>query len=63
MFQNKLLKKLFSEEDAKLVVPSNVRVKVSAQKPVLSTPRQNKKTVLFSGRKMLIPMSVSIFHK
>ncbi|XP_076760746.1 dilute class unconventional myosin isoform X2 [Xylocopa sonorina] len=42
---NKLLKKLFSEEDPKLVVPSNVRVKVSAQKPVLSTPKQNKKTV------------------
>lgn len=45
LFQNKLLKKLFSEEDPKLVVPSNVRVKVSAQKPVLSTPKQNKKTV------------------
>lgn len=45
-FQNKLLKKLFSEEDPKLVVP-NVRVKVSAQKPVLSTPKQNKKTVSF----------------
>ncbi|XP_026669743.1 unconventional myosin-Va isoform X2 [Ceratina calcarata] len=42
---NKLLKKLFSEEDPKLVVPPNVRVKVSAQKPVLSTPKQNKKTV------------------
>ncbi|XP_017766826.1 PREDICTED: unconventional myosin-Va isoform X4 [Eufriesea mexicana] len=42
---NKLLKKLFSEEDPKLMVPSNVRVKVSAQKPVLSTPKQNKKTV------------------
>ncbi|XP_043795011.1 unconventional myosin-Va isoform X1 [Apis laboriosa] len=41
---NKLLKKLFSDEDPKLVVP-NVRVKVSAQKPVLSTPKQNKKTV------------------
>ncbi|XP_076679324.1 dilute class unconventional myosin isoform X6 [Andrena cerasifolii] len=42
---NKLLKKLFSEEDPKLLVPSNVRVKVSAQKPVLSSPKQNKKTV------------------
>ncbi|CAK9812577.1 Unconventional myosin-Va [Anthophora plagiata] len=42
---NKLLKKLFSEEDPKLVVPPNVRVKVSAQKPVISTPKQNKKTV------------------
>ncbi|XP_043526120.1 unconventional myosin-Va isoform X2 [Frieseomelitta varia] len=42
---NKLLKKLFSEEDPKLMVPPNVRVKVSAQKPVLSTPKQNKKTV------------------
>lgn len=42
---NKLLKKLFSEEDPKLVVPPNVRVKVSAQRPVLSTPKQNKKTV------------------
>ncbi|XP_076683864.1 unconventional myosin-Va-like isoform X2 [Andrena cerasifolii] len=42
---NKLLKKLFSEEDPKLLVPSNVRRKVSAQKPVLSTPKQNRKTV------------------
>ncbi|KAK2576101.1 hypothetical protein KPH14_007435 [Odynerus spinipes] len=41
---NKLLKKLFSDEDPKLVVP-NVRVKVSAQKPVMATPKQNKKTV------------------
>ncbi|XP_076683865.1 unconventional myosin-Va-like isoform X3 [Andrena cerasifolii] len=43
---NKLLKKLFSEEDPKLLVPSNVRRKVSAQKPVLSTPKQNRKTVI-----------------
>ncbi|XP_076648342.1 dilute class unconventional myosin isoform X2 [Halictus rubicundus] len=42
---NKLLKKLLSEEDPKLSVPPNVRVKVSAQKPLLSTPKQNKKTV------------------
>ncbi|XP_014602848.1 PREDICTED: unconventional myosin-Va isoform X1 [Polistes canadensis] len=40
---NKLLKKLFCDEDPKLVVP-NTRVKVSAQKPVI-TPKQNKKTV------------------
>ncbi|KAF7384169.1 hypothetical protein HZH66_012419 [Vespula vulgaris] len=40
---SKLLKKLFCDEDPKLVVP-NVRVKVSAQKPVI-TPKQNKKTV------------------
>ncbi|XP_024227627.1 unconventional myosin-Va isoform X2 [Bombus impatiens] len=42
---NKLLKKLFSEEDPKLMVPSNVRLKVSAQKPALNSPKQNKKTV------------------
>ncbi|XP_076285323.1 dilute class unconventional myosin isoform X2 [Lasioglossum baleicum] len=42
---NKLLKKLLSEEDPKLSVPSNVRVKVSAQKPAPATPKQNKKTV------------------
>ncbi|XP_043264989.1 unconventional myosin-Va isoform X1 [Colletes gigas] len=42
---NKLLKKLFSEEDPKLAVPTNVRVKISAQKPLLNTPKQNKKTV------------------
>lgn len=42
---NKLLKKLFSDEDPKLMVPPNVRVKVSAQKPVISSPKQNKKTV------------------
>lgn len=40
---------MFSEEDPKLVVP-NVRVKVSAQKPVLSTPKQNKKTVSLKTR-------------
>ncbi|XP_076241544.1 dilute class unconventional myosin isoform X2 [Calliopsis andreniformis] len=44
--QNKLLKKLFSDEDPKLgVPPPNVRIKVSAQKPVSNTPKQNKKTV------------------
>ncbi|XP_033218735.1 unconventional myosin-Va isoform X2 [Belonocnema kinseyi] len=43
--QNKLLKKLFSEEDPKLAVP-NVRVKVSAQKTSTpGAPKQNKKTV------------------
>ncbi|XP_076169169.1 dilute class unconventional myosin isoform X2 [Ptiloglossa arizonensis] len=42
---NKLLKKLFSEEDPKLAVPSNVRVKIFAQKPLVNTPKQNKKTV------------------
>ncbi|XP_034177931.2 dilute class unconventional myosin isoform X2 [Osmia lignaria lignaria] len=42
---NKLLKKLFSDEDPKLMVPPNVRVKISAQKPAPSTPKQNKKTV------------------
>ncbi|XP_015428617.1 PREDICTED: unconventional myosin-Va [Dufourea novaeangliae] len=42
---NKLLKKLLSEEDPKLMVPPNVRVKVSAQKPMSVTPKQNKKTV------------------
>lgn len=52
-FQNKLLKKLFSDEDPKLVVP-NVRVKVSAQKPVLSTPKQNKKTVSLTRREIEI---------
>lgn len=46
LFQNKLLKKLFSEEDPKLMVPSNVRLKVSAQKPALNSPKQNKKTVI-----------------
>lgn len=44
-FQNKLLKKLLSEEDPKLSVPSNARVKVSAYKPIAPTPKQNKKTV------------------
>ncbi|XP_031836007.1 dilute class unconventional myosin isoform X3 [Nomia melanderi] len=43
--ENKLLKKLLSEEDPKLSVPSNVRVKVSAHKPMPPTPKQNKKTV------------------
>ncbi|XP_066588224.1 unconventional myosin-Va isoform X2 [Prorops nasuta] len=42
--ENKLLKKLFREEETKLVVP-NARIKVSAQKPVQSNPKQNKKTV------------------
>lgn len=43
--QNKLLKKLFSEEDPKLTVP-NARIKVSAQKPISSSaPKQHKKTV------------------
>ena len=42
--RNKLLKKLFSEEDPKLLVPWNVKRKVSAQKPVLNTLKQNKKT-------------------
>ncbi|XP_015519328.2 unconventional myosin-Va isoform X1 [Neodiprion lecontei] len=42
---NKLLKKLFSgADDQKLGVP-NVRVKISAQKPNINTPKQNKKTV------------------
>ncbi|XP_015604628.1 unconventional myosin-Va isoform X2 [Cephus cinctus] len=41
---NKLLKKLFCGEDPKLTVP-NVRVKISAQKPLINTPKQNKKTV------------------
>ncbi|XP_043471363.1 unconventional myosin-Va isoform X2 [Leptopilina heterotoma] len=43
--QNKLLKKLFSEEDPKLTVP-NARIKVSAQKTSSSSaPKQHKKTV------------------
>lgn len=43
--KNKLLKKLFSDEDPKLLVP-HVRLKVSAQKSTpSSTPKQNKKTV------------------
>lgn len=41
------MKKLFSEEDPKLAVPSNVRVKIFAQKPLVNTPKQNKKTVNF----------------
>ncbi|KAG7189228.1 hypothetical protein KM043_008789 [Ampulex compressa] len=42
--ENKLLKKLFCDEDPKLAVP-NVRVKISTQKSVTSAPKQNKKTV------------------
>ncbi|XP_076377233.1 dilute class unconventional myosin isoform X3 [Megalopta genalis] len=42
---NKILKKLFSDEDPKLSVPSNIRLKISAQKPAPVTPKQNKKTV------------------
>lgn len=44
--ENKLLKKLFSDEDPKLAVP-HVRVKVSTQKsaPINTSNKQNKKTV------------------
>ncbi|XP_018338220.1 PREDICTED: unconventional myosin-Va isoform X2 [Trachymyrmex septentrionalis] len=44
--ENKLLRRLFSEEDPKLAVP-HTRVKVSAQKNVLinAANKQNKKTV------------------
>ncbi|XP_012285595.1 unconventional myosin-Va isoform X2 [Orussus abietinus] len=41
---NKLLKRLFCDEDPKLAVP-NARVKISAQKSTPSAPKQNKKTV------------------
>ncbi|XP_043283609.1 unconventional myosin-Va isoform X3 [Venturia canescens] len=41
---NKLLKKLFCDEDPKLAVP-NAKIKISAQKPTINTPKQNKKTV------------------
>ena len=44
LLQNKLLKKIFCDEDPKLVVP-NVKIKISAQKPTTNTPKQNKKTV------------------
>ncbi|XP_008202902.1 unconventional myosin-Va isoform X2 [Nasonia vitripennis] len=45
--QNGLLKKLFSDEDPKLSVPSNTRVKVSAHKQSTAAPAptKNKKTV------------------
>ncbi|KAG5333500.1 MYO5B protein, partial [Acromyrmex charruanus] len=44
--ENKLLRRLFSEEDPKLAVP-HTRVKVSAQKNILTNAanKQNKKTV------------------
>jgi len=44
--ENKLLRRLFSEEDPKLAVP-HIRVKVSTQKNVLTNAanKQNKKTV------------------
>ncbi|XP_018394094.1 PREDICTED: unconventional myosin-Va isoform X2 [Cyphomyrmex costatus] len=44
--ENKLLRRLFSEEDPKLAVP-HTRVKVSTQKnvPMNATNKQNKKTV------------------